>query len=85
MAAYLEAANGLVDGGSDILIIETIFDSLNAKAAVFAVETLFEERDAGWPVIISGTITDASGRTLSGQVTEAFWNLIRHAKPIAVG
>jgi len=85
VAAYLEAANGLVDGGSDIIIIETIFDSLNAKAAVFAVETLFEERGRRWPVIISGTITDASGRTLSGQVTEAFWNAIRHAKPLAVG
>ncbi|CAJ1502756.1 methionine synthase [[Mycobacterium] holstebronense] len=85
VAAYLEAANGLVDGGSDILLIETIFDSLNSKAAVFAVETLFEDRGRRWPVIISGTITDASGRTLSGQVTEAFWNSIRHAKPIAVG
>jgi len=85
VAAYLEAANGLVDGGSDIIIIETIFDSLNSKAAVFAVETLFEDRGRRWPVIISGTITDASGRTLSGQVTEAFWNAIRHAKPIAVG
>ena len=85
VAAYLEAANGLVDGGADLLIIETIFDTLNAKAAVFAVETLFEERGRRWPVIISGTITDASGRTLSGQVTEAFWNSIRHVKPIAVG
>ncbi|OBB16667.1 methionine synthase [Mycolicibacterium setense] len=85
VAAYLEAANGLVDGGSDILIVETIFDTLNAKAAVFAIETLFEERGRRWPVIISGTITDASGRTLSGQVTEAFWNSIRHAKPLAVG
>lgn len=85
VAAYLESANGLVDGGADILIIETIFDSLNAKAAVFAVETLLEERGRRWPVIISGTITDASGRTLSGQVTEAFWNSIRHAKPIAIG
>ncbi|OBG01360.1 methionine synthase [Mycolicibacter sinensis] len=85
VAAYLEAANGLVDGGADILLIETIFDSLNAKAAVFAVETLFEDRGRRWPVIISGTITDASGRTLSGQVTEAFWNSIRHANPIAVG
>jgi len=75
--AYLEAANGL--------IVETIFDTLNAKAAVFAIETLFEERGRRWPVIISGTITDASGRTLSGQVTEAFWNSIRHAKPLAVG
>ena len=85
VAAYLEAASGLVDGGADILLIETIFDSLNAKAAVFAVETLFEDRGRRWPVIISGTITDASGRTLSGQVTEAFWNSIRHARPIAVG
>nr|WP_237024414.1 methionine synthase [Mycolicibacterium vaccae] len=85
VAAYLEAANGLVDGGSDLLIIETIFDSLNAKAAVFALETLFEQRGRRWPLIISGTITDASGRTLSGQVTEAFWNAIRHAKPLAVG
>lgn len=85
VAAYLEAANGLVDGGSDLIIVETIFDSLNAKAAVFAVETLFEQRGRRWPVIISGTITDASGRTLSGQVTEAFWNAIRHAKPLAVG
>ena len=85
VAGYLDAANGLVDGGSDLFIVETIFDSLNAKAAVFALETLFEERGRRWPVIISGTITDASGRTLSGQVTEAFWNSIRHAKPIAVG
>ncbi|WP_115282029.1 methionine synthase [Mycolicibacterium tokaiense] len=85
VAAYLEAANGLVDGGSDLLIVETIFDSLNAKAAVFAIETLFEQRGRRWPVIISGTITDASGRTLSGQVTEAFWNAIRHARPLAVG
>jgi 5-methyltetrahydrofolate--homocysteine methyltransferase len=85
VAAYLEAANGLVDGGADLLIVETIFDTLNAKAAIFALETLFEERERRWPVIISGTITDASGRTLSGQVTEAFWNSIRHAKPLAVG
>jgi 5-methyltetrahydrofolate--homocysteine methyltransferase len=85
VAAYLEAAGGLVDGGADLLIVETIFDSLNAKAAVFAIETLFEQRGRRWPLIISGTITDASGRTLSGQVTEAFWNAIRHAKPLAVG
>ncbi|OBG89933.1 methionine synthase [Mycobacterium sp. E136] len=85
VAAYLEAANGLVDGGADIILVETIFDTLNAKAAVFAIETLFEERGRRWPVIISGTITDASGRTLSGQVTEAFWNSIRHARPLAVG
>ncbi len=85
VAAYLDAANGLVDGGADILIVETIFDTLNAKAAIFAIETLFEDRGRRWPVILSGTITDASGRTLSGQVTEAFWNSIRHAKPLAVG
>ena len=85
VAAYLDAANGLIDGGSDLFIVETIFDSLNAKAAVFALETLFEDRGRRWPVIISGTITDASGRTLSGQVTEAFWNSIRHARPLAVG
>jgi 5-methyltetrahydrofolate--homocysteine methyltransferase len=83
--AYLEQANGLVDGGADVLLIETIFDTLNAKAAIFAVETLFEERDRRWPVIISGTITDASGRTLSGQVTEAFWHSVRHVRPLAVG
>jgi 5-methyltetrahydrofolate--homocysteine methyltransferase len=85
VAAYLEQANGLVDGGADLLLIETIFDTLNAKAAIFALETLFEERGRRWPVIISGTITDASGRTLSGQVTEAFWNSMRHARPLAVG
>ncbi len=85
VAAYLDAANGLVDGGADLLIVETVFDTLNAKAAVFALETLFEQRGRRWPVIVSGTITDASGRTLSGQVTEAFWNSIRHAKPLAVG
>ena len=85
VASYLEAANGLVDGGSDLIVIETIFDTLNAKAAIFAVETLFEERGRRWPVIISGTITDASGRTLSGQVTEAFWDSVRHARPLAIG
>ncbi|MCW2497364.1 homocysteine S-methyltransferase family protein, partial [Jatrophihabitans sp.] len=85
VAAYLEQANGLVDGGSDLLLIETIFDTLNAKAAIFAVETLFEERGRRWPVAISGTITDASGRTLSGQVTEAFWDSVRHVRPLLVG
>nr|WP_322786057.1 methionine synthase [Intrasporangium oryzae] len=85
VTAYLEQANGLVDGGADLLLIETIFDTLNAKAAIFALETLFEERGRRWPVIVSGTITDASGRTLSGQVTEAFWNSIRHVRPLAVG
>ncbi|MCW2868074.1 MAG: methionine synthase, partial [Marmoricola sp.] len=83
--AYLEQAAGLVDGGADLLLVETIFDTLNAKAAIFALETLFEERGRRWPVILSGTITDASGRTLSGQVTEAFWNSVRHARPLAVG
>jgi len=83
--AYLEQGRGLVDGGADLLIIETIFDTLNAKAAIFACETLFEEYGRRWPVIISGTITDASGRTLSGQVTEAFFASVRHARPLAVG
>ncbi|NUR10040.1 MAG: methionine synthase [Nocardioidaceae bacterium] len=83
--AYLEQARGLVDGGADLLLVETIFDTLNAKAAIFALETLFEEHERRWPVVISGTITDASGRTLSGQVTEAFWNSVRHARPLAVG
>ncbi|HVU71688.1 MAG TPA: methionine synthase [Mycobacteriales bacterium] len=83
--AYLEQGRGLVDGGSDVLMIETIFDTLNAKAAIFAAETLFEERGRRWPVMVSGTITDASGRTLSGQVTEAFWYSVRHARPLLVG
>ncbi|HET9127139.1 MAG TPA: methionine synthase, partial [Propionibacteriaceae bacterium] len=83
--AYLTQANGLVDGGVDLLMIETIFDTLNAKAAIFALLTLFEQRGRRWPIVISGTITDASGRTLSGQVTEAFWNSVRHARPLAVG
>ena len=85
MAAYLEEARGLVDGGADILLIETIFDTLNAKAAIFAVETLFDECGRRWPVMVSGTITDASGRTLSGQVTEAFWNSVRHVRPLTIG
>ena len=85
VAAYLEEARGLVDGGADILLIETIFDTLNAKAAIFAVETLFDERGRRWPVMVSGTITDASGRTLSGQVTEAFWNSVRHVRPLTIG
>ncbi len=83
--AYSTAARGLVDGGVDLLMIETIFDTLNAKAAIFAVETLFEETGRRWPVVISGTITDASGRTLTGQTVEAFWHSIRHARPLLVG
>src|SRR4051794_32399010 len=85
VGAYLEEARGLVDGGADLLLVETIFDTLNAKAAIFALETLFDEVGQRLPVIVSGTITDASGRTLSGQVTEAFWNSVRHARPLAVG
>ena len=85
VTAYVEATHGLLDGGSDVLVVETIFDTLNAKAAIFAVETVFEELGRRWPVIVSGTITDASGRTLSGQTTEAFWNSVRHARPILVG
>ena len=83
--AYADAARGLIEGGADILLVETIFDTLNAKAAIFALETVFEELDERWPVIISGTITDASGRTLSGQTTEAFWTSVMHARPLAVG
>ncbi|MFB9729424.1 methionine synthase [Haloechinothrix salitolerans] len=85
VTAYLQQANALVDGGADLLLIETIFDTLNAKACIFALETLFEERGRRWPVMVSGTITDASGRTLSGQTTEAFFNSIRHIKPLMVG
>ena len=82
---YREAARGLVEGGADILLIETVFDTLNAKAAVFAVETLFDELGQRLPVMISGTITDASGRTLSGQTAEAFWTSLAHARPVAFG
>jgi 5-methyltetrahydrofolate--homocysteine methyltransferase len=85
VAAYGEAAEALVEGGADLLLIETVFDTLNAKAAVFAVETLFEDSGRRLPVMISGTITDASGRTLSGQTTEAFWNSLRHARPFSFG
>jgi 5-methyltetrahydrofolate--homocysteine methyltransferase len=83
--AYVESTDGLVQGGADIILIETIFDTLNAKAAIFAVEKYFDDNGVRLPVMISGTITDASGRTLSGQTTEAFWNSIRHARPISVG
>lgn len=84
-AAYGEQVRGLLDGGADILLIETIFDTLNAKAAIFALEAEFERRRQRWPVIVSGTVTDASGRILSGQTVEAFWYSVRHARPLAVG
>ncbi len=83
--AYIESTTALIKGGSDIILIETIFDTLNAKAAIFAVEATFEQLGVRLPVMISGTITDASGRTLSGQTTEAFYNSLRHAKPISFG
>jgi len=83
--AYTEAIRGLVDGGSDLLLVETVFDTLNAKAALFAIHQYFDEHDISLPIMISGTITDASGRTLTGQTTEAFWNSVRHANPLSVG
>ena len=83
--AYREALRGLVDGGADIILLETIFDTLNAKAALFAVDEYFDEIGARLPIMISGTITDASGRTLSGQTVEAFYNSVRHAKPLSIG
>ena len=82
---YREAADGLVEGGSDILMVETVFDTLNAKAALFAIMQAFDALGARLPVIVSGTITDASGRTLSGQTAEAFWYSVRHARPLAIG
>ncbi|HUG44049.1 MAG TPA: methionine synthase, partial [Acidobacteriota bacterium] len=84
-AFYAEAVRGLAEGGVDLLLLETIFDTLNAKAALFAVDQIAEETGRRIPLILSGTITDASGRTLSGQTTEAFWNSIRHGRPLAVG
>ena len=83
--AYTESIDGLIEGGADIILIETIFDTLNAKAAIYAIEHYFDQHDIRLPVMISGTITDASGRTLSGQTTEAFWNSVRHARPISIG
>ena len=83
--AYREAARGLLDGGADLLMVETVFDTLNAKAALFAIEELFEAVGRRVPLMISGTITDASGRTLSGQTPEAFWYSVAHARPLAIG
>src|SRR4030088_3207952 len=83
--AYSEQINGLLDGGADLLLVETIFDTLNAKAALYAISEITEERGIDVPVMISGTITDKSGRLWSGQLPEAFWNSVRHAKPVTIG
>ncbi len=83
--AYVEATNALLDGGADLLLVETVFDTLNAKAALFALSQIFAQRGQTWPVMISGTITDSSGRTLTGQTTEAFYNSLRHIQPISFG
>ena len=83
--AYGEAARGLIDGGADILLVETIFDTLNAKAALLGIDEVFESTGVRLPIIISGSVVDLSGRNLSGQTVEAFWNSVRHAKPLAVG
>ena len=83
--SYNEAIRGLVDGKADIILVETIFDTLNAKAALFAIDNFFEKNHINLPIMISGTITDASGRTLTGQTTEAFWNSVKHAKPLSIG
>jgi 5-methyltetrahydrofolate--homocysteine methyltransferase len=83
--AYLEQTRGLVEGGVDILMVETIFDTLNCKAALFAIDTFFEESGKRLPIMLSGTVTDASGRILSGQTVPAFWNSVRHAKPLTIG
>ncbi|MEO6033196.1 MAG: homocysteine S-methyltransferase family protein [Burkholderiaceae bacterium] len=84
-AAYHEQASGLLEGGCDLFLVETIFDTLNAKAAIFALDELMEETGERLPVIISGTVTDASGRILSGQTVSAFWHSVRHARPLAIG
>jgi len=83
--AYSEACRGLIDGGADLILIETIFDTLNAKAAIYAVQSVFREMRKTLPVMISGTITDRSGRTLTGQTPEAFWTSVEHAEPFSVG
>ena len=82
---YTESTHALIEGGVDLIMVETIFDTLNAKAALFAVQLVFEELGSELPIMISGTITDASGRTLSGQTPEAFWNSVRHSKPVSIG
>ena len=85
VTAYHEQVRGLVDGGADVLLVETIFDTLNCKAALFAIDQYFEETGKTLPIMISGTVTDASGRILSGQTVPAFWNSVRHAKPLTIG
>ncbi|WKN45094.1 homocysteine S-methyltransferase family protein [Tunicatimonas pelagia] len=85
MTAYTEQITGLVEGGADMLLVETVFDTLNAKAALFAIQTYFEDHSILLPIMVSGTITDASGRTLSGQTTEAFWSSIMHGNLFSVG
>lgn len=84
-AAYKEAAKGLIEGGADTLLVETVFDTLNAKAALYAIQDVLEETGLDLPIMISGTITDMSGRLLSGQTPEAFWNSVRHVKPFSIG
>ncbi len=84
-AAYLEQTLGLIEGGADVLLVETIFDTLNAKAALFAIDEAFEQTGERLPIMISGTVTDASGRVLSGQTVTAFWYSVRHAQPLSVG
>jgi 5-methyltetrahydrofolate--homocysteine methyltransferase len=84
-AAYAESARGLIEGGADLLLVETVFDTLNAKAALFALEEVFEDTGVRLPVMVSATVVDASGRTLSGQTVEAFWTSIAHARPLSVG
>ena len=84
-AAYYEQAEGLLEGGVDLFLVETIFDTLNAKAALFALDEYFETAGERLPLVISGTVTDASGRILSGQTVTAFWHSVRHARPLAVG
>ncbi len=83
--AYSEQVKGLIEGGVDLLLVETIFDTLNAKAALFAIETIFDQTGERLPIIISGTVTDASGRVLSGQTVSAFWASVKHANPLAIG
>ena len=85
VSTYTEALKGLIDGQADMILVETIFDTLNAKAALFAIDEYFEKNNINLPIMISGTITDASGRTLTGQTTEAFWNSVKHVKPLSIG